>query len=295
VEGVGELFGQAFDAVVRRPRAILVPFLVDALVLVLGTTLFYSLGHVTLLFPQGYRLPNLPVAVPHALPGVGDVIEPTPSLHTLGRDVVVAAAAFIIVLIPIIAFAEAGFLGVLRAVYLAPTDVLEEGRHADAWSRIRDAFLASARAHGSTFLALRVVQAVLALAALILPIFLPALGSYDLGVLVVDVLLLYAPYAIVESKRGAIRAMRESVQLVSDHLATTLVALLFGFLLTGGMSILLTPLVRVFGPWGPLVASALYAPVGTVLSLYLYKVYLSFYPRDLTPEAAPAPTAAPAA
>lgn len=291
MDGVGELFGQAFDAVVRRPRAVLVPFLVDIIVLGLGTALFYSIGHVTLLFPQGYRLPDLPVAVPHALPGVGDIIEPTPSLHIFPQEVLIAAAAFIVILIPITAFAEAGFLGVLRAVYLEPIDVLEEGLHTDAWSRIRGAFLASARAHGSTFLGLRAVQAILALAALILPIYVPVLGSYGLGVLAVDVLLLYAPYAIVESKRGALGAMRESVQLVSDHLATTLVALLFGFLVTGGMAILLTPLVRVTGAYGPIVASVLYAPVGTVLSLYLYKVYLSFYPRDIAPEAAPAPTA----
>jgi hypothetical protein len=45
----------------------------------------------------------------------------------------------------------------------------------------------------------------------------------------------------------------------------------------------------------PFVVSALYAPVGTTLSLFLYRVYLGFYPQDALPEAMPAPVAAPAA
>lgn len=292
MEGVGELFGQAFDAVLRRPRVVVVPFLVDLVVLLLGTFLFFTVAGVSLLFPQGYRLPNLPVAIPHALPGAGDVIGPTPSLHLFPAPVVAAAAAFVVVLIPLVAFAEAGFLGALRAVYLQPIDVIVEGRHVDAWSRISDAFVASGKRDFAAFVVLRVIQAALALAALVLPLFLPAFGSYGLAVLAVDALLLYAPYAVIERGGGAFAAMRESVQLVSDHLATTLVALLFGFLVTGGMSILLAPLVARVGVYGPFLASALYAPVGTVLSLYLYKVYLSFYPKDAVAEPAPAPVAA---
>jgi hypothetical protein len=288
----GELFGQSFDAVYRRPRAILVPFLVDIGILLLGTVAFLALAGERLLFPQGYRLPNLLVAVPHALPTVGDVVGPTPSLHNFGQDVAIAATVLILLLIPVLAFAEAGFLGVLQAVYLRPTDPLEEGRHTDAWSRIREAFVMTGRRHFGTFLVLRAIQAALALAALVVPVLLPQFATYDLGVLAVDVLLLYAPYAAVETKRGAIASIRESVQLVADHLATTLVALLFGLLVTGGMSILLAPLAGLLGPWGPIAAGALYAPIGTVLSLYLYKVYLSFRPSEALPEAAPAPAAA---
>ncbi|MFA5861945.1 MAG: hypothetical protein WDA16_09665 [Candidatus Thermoplasmatota archaeon] len=292
MDGPGELFGQSFDAVFRRPRTVLVPFLVDVAVLFIGAFVFLAVAGVSILFPQGYRLPSLPVAVPHALPGVGDVIGPTPSLHLFPRDVIFAAAAFILLLTPLLAFAEAGFLGVLRAVYLRPADVLEEGRHPDAWSRIREAFVASGKKNFRPFMVLRAIQAALALAALVLPVLLPAFPNYGLAVVAVDVLLLYAPYAVIETGRGAFASMRESVQLVADHLATTLVALLFGLLLTGGMSILLGPVVRVVGPYGPYVASALYAPVGTVLSLYLYTVYLSFYPKDIAPQSTPAPVAA---
>lgn len=289
---MGELFGQSVDAVLRRPRGIIPPFLVDVAVLVLGTILFLSIAKVTLLFPQGYRLPNFPVAVPHALPTVGDVIGPTPELHNFGPEVILAAAALILILLPVLAFAEAGFLGVLRAVYIKPIDEIVEGRHADAWSRIRESFLASGRAHYGTFLALRSIQALLALAALAIPLFVPFFTNYGLGVLAVDVLLLWAPYAAVETRRGAVASIRESIQLVSDHLATTLVALLFGFLVTGGVSLLARPATDLLGPYAPLALSVAYLPLGTILSLFLYKVYLSFRPDEPAPETVPAPAAA---
>src|SRR5690349_9903236 len=111
MEGVGELFGRSVDAVLHRPRAVLVPLFVDLVYLLLGTALFVSIASVELLFPQGYRLPLFPVAVPHALPTVGDVMGPTPALHDLGRPVLVAALLLIVIAIPILAYAEAGFLG----------------------------------------------------------------------------------------------------------------------------------------------------------------------------------------
>src|SRR5206468_8578196 len=98
-------------------------------------------------------------------------------------------------------------------VYLEPVDPLE-GRHSDAWSRIREAFAASGRRHVRTFALLRAIQAALALVTLVLPVYLPIFGSYGLGVLAVDVLLLYAPYAAVESRKGFRASVRESVQLV---------------------------------------------------------------------------------
>lgn len=294
VEGVGELFGRSVDAVLRRPRSVVVPLLIDLAYLVLGTALFAMVANVELLFPQGYRLPLFPVAVPHALPTVGDIVGPTPSLAGFGREVLLAAIILILVSIPLLAFAEAGFLGVLKVVYLTEHDVLEEGRHPDAWSRVREAFGATARKHWRTFLALRGIQAVLAIAAMLLPRVLPQFSNYGLGVLAVDVLLLYAPYAAIEGNKGARASIRESVQLVSDHLATTLVALLFGFLLTGGMGLLAGPVVGVTGVWGPFLLSVLYAPVGTALALFLYNVYLSFQPRESLPESAPAPNVAPA-
>lgn len=287
MDGVGELFGRSVDAVLRRPRSTLVPLVVDVGMLVLGTAIFLTVAGVEIRFPQGYRLPNLPVAVPHALPTVGDIIGPTPALH-LDNFVLGAALAFIALGIPLLAFAEAGFLGVLRAVYLEPFDPLEEGRQVDAWGRIRAAFLTTGKRHFAAFLVLRTIQAVLAVAALLLPLLLPSFGSYGLGVLAVDVMLLYAPYAVIESKRGGFGAIRESVELVSDHLATTLVALLFGFLVTGGMAILAAPLVALTGAYAPFIAALLYAPVGTALSLFLYEVYLSFRPKEILPEAVPA-------
>jgi hypothetical protein len=280
------------DAVLRRPRPVLVPFLVDVAYLLVGTGLFVGLAGVELLFPQGYRLPNFPVAVAHALPTVGDVMGPTPALHELDRAIVLAASLLILLSIPLLAYAEAGFLGVLRAVYLQPEDPLETGRAPDAWAAIRAAFADTANRHFRTFLVLRGIQAALAFAALLLPLALPRIGNYGLAVLAVDILLLYAPYAAVETGRGPFAAARESIQLVSDHLATTLVALLFGFLLTGGVAILLTPLVAALGPWSPFLASALDAPVGTALALFLYRVYLGFYPREALPESTPAPAAA---
>jgi hypothetical protein len=291
VEGVGELFGRSVDAVLRRPRTALVPLAVDVVWLLLGTALFAAVG-VALLFPQGYRLPNFPVAVPHALPTVGDILGPTPDIHDVGGSAVLAAAILVLLGIPLLAYAEAGFLGVLRAVYLKEHDEIAEGRHADAWSRIRDAFLRNARLHGRTFIALRGLQALLALVALGLPVLLPQFSNYGLGILAVDVLLLYAPYAAVKSGRGAVHAIRESVQLVSDHLATTLVALLFGFLLTGGLGYIAARGAPALGSAGPFVFSAVYAPIGTLLALFLYRVYLSFYPQDLAPESVPAPNAA---
>lgn len=293
MNGVGELFGRSVDAVLRRPRTALVPLTVDVVWLLLGTVLFLTLAGVTILFPQGYRLPTFPVAVPHALPTVGDVMGPTPTaqIHDFGAGALAAASLLILVGIPLLAYAEAGFLGVLKRVYLTPHDTTEEGRHADAWSRIREAFHSSGRAHFRTFFVLRVIQAVLALVALVLPVALPQLPNTGLAVLAVDVLLLYAPYAAVETKRGSIAAMRESVQLVSDHLATTLVALLFGFLLTGGIGYVAEQAVRWLGVSTPFVAAIVYAPVGTLLALFLYRVYLGFYPQDIAPESVPAPNA----
>ena len=294
MDGVGELFGQSVDAVLRRPRAALVPFVVDVVFLAVGTTLFLWLAGESLFFPQGYRLPNFPMAVPHALPTVGDVMGPTPDVHALGVPVLAAAAILVLALVPLLAYAEAGFLGVLRAVYLDEADPLAEGRHRDAWSRVREAFADTGRRHFVPFLALRGVQAGLALAALFVPLAFPGAPSYSLGVLSIDLLLLYAPYAVVDRRVGALSAIRESVQLVSDHLASTLVALLFGLLVTGGISLLTTPLALLLGPAGPFVASALYAPFGTILALFLYKVYRSFRPQEAMPEAVPAPHAVPA-
>ncbi|HET6403812.1 MAG TPA: hypothetical protein VFH78_04140 [Candidatus Thermoplasmatota archaeon] len=296
MNGVGELFGRSVDAVLRRPRTALVPLMVDVVWLLVGTALFLTLASVTILFPQGYRLPTFPVAVPHALPTVGDVMGPTPSseIHLFGSGAIAAATLLILVGIPLLAYAEAGFLGVLRAVYLARHDPLEEGRHVDAWSRIREAFASSGRRHFRTFVVLRVIQAGLALVALALPVAFPRVPNTGLAILAVDVLLLYAPYAAVETKRGSIAAMRESVQLVSDHLATTLVALLFGFLLTGGIGYVAEQAVRWLGVYTPFVAAVVYAPVGTLLALFLYRVYLSFYPQDILPGSVPAPHVAPA-
>ena len=294
MHGVGELFGQSVDQVLRRPRGVVPPFLVDVAVMGLGTLLFLSIAGVELLFPQGYRLPDFPVAVPHALPTVGDVIGPEPARNFEGAAIL-AAALLILLLVPLLAYAEAGFLGMLRAVYLRPPeDPHAEGRHVDSWSRIREAFVVSGRRHFSTFAVLRAIQALLALAAIAIPRVLPFFANYGLGVLAVDVLLLWAPYAAIETRRGPVAAVRESVQLVSDHLATTLVALLFGFLVTGGIGLLANPMVRLLGPFPvPFLLSAIYLPLGTILSLFLYKVYLSFYPSENLPESAPAPVAAP--
>lgn len=291
MEGIGETFGRSVDAVIRRPRAAAVPLVVDLVFLGIGTILFVALAGIALLFPQGYRLPRFPVAVPHALPTVGDIMGPEPSIHLFGRPAILAAALLIVLTIPLLAYAEAGFLGVLRAVYLARHDPLEEGRHVDAWSRIREAFTDAGRKHFRAFLVLRAIQAALALVALALPLLLPRFGNYGLGVLAVDVMLLWAPYAAVETERGPVAAIRESIQLVSDHLASTLVALLFGFLLTGGLSLLVSQVSGFLGPAAPFVAAVLYAPVGTLLALFLYRVYLGFYPRDVAPESTPAPAA----
>lgn len=292
MHGVGENFGRSVDAVLRRPRTALVPLFVDVVWLLGGTILFASLAGVRLLFPQGYRLPNFPVAVPHALPTVGDVIGPTPDLHAVGSGALVAAGALIMLGIPLLAWAEAGFLGVLKTVYLTEHDAILEGRHADAWSRIREAFALTARRHFRTFLVLRAIQAGLALVALVLPILVPQLPNYGLGVLAVDVLLLFAPYAAVEARKGPVAAIRESMQLVSDHLATTLVALLFGFLLTGSIGYVAHLATPYLGVATPFVAAVVYAPVGTLLALFLYRVYLSFYPQETLPESTPAPHAA---
>lgn len=289
MDGVGELFGSSVDEILRRPRVALVPFMIDVAMLVAGTAIFLSVAGIEVQFPQGYRLPNLPVAVPHALPTVGDIMGPTPALGQVGREVAAAAVVLILVAIPALAFAEAGFLGVLKAVFIEPHDTILEGRQPDAWARIREAFVTTGRRHFATFAALRLVQAALAVAALFMPILLPRFGNYGLGVLAVDVLLIFAPYAAIENRLGPIAAARESVQHVSDFLATTLVALLFGFLLTGGMAILVAPLVPVLGAqYAPFVAAALYAPVGTMLSLFLYHVYLSVSPREALPESVPA-------
>lgn len=295
MEGVGELFGRSVDALLRRPRPSLVPFIVDLATILGGTLLFLAFAGVNLLFPQGYRLPRLPVAVPHALPTVGDVMGPTPAIEAFGGEALVAAAALILLLWPTLAFAEAGFLGVLKLVYLQEEDVLERGDRPDAWRLIRARFFLAGRLHFRTFLVLRGIQSILGLAALFAHLLPPPLQNYDVGVFAVDVMLLYAPYAAIETARGPIAAIRESLQLVSDRLATTLVALMFGLLVTGGVSILVAPLAGALGFWGPFLVAALYAPIGTVLALFLYNVYLSFYPRESLPESTPASVTAPAA
>jgi len=289
MDGVGDEFGEAIDAVLRRPRAASVPLLIDVIMLAIGTLLFASIAGVRLLFPQGYRLPNLRVAIPHALPSVGDIMGPTPAVHDFGLQTIVAAVVLVVATIPLLAYCEAGFLGVLRRVYLTPHDAVETGYHADAWVRISAAFQQAGQQHFVAFLVLRGVQGALALAVLVMPLLLPSVGDYGLGVFAVDLLLLFAPYAAIERGQGAVAAMRESLQLVSDHLAPTLVALLFGFLLTGGMAILVAPLVSLLGVAAPFVASLLYAPVGTALSLFLYRIYLRFTRAEALPEAAPAP------
>lgn len=283
MQGVGELFGSSFDDVLRRPAPALVPLIVDVTLLLSGALVFSAALGVVVFAGPPHALPSMPLAVPEALPSVTSLHDASALAFFAGARGFLALATLVLVAVPLLAFAEGGFIGVLAEAYL-PRDPLEERE--ESLSAIRDAFLREGRAAFGALLALRMLQVALAAAAVLLPAYFPYFGSSFFGLVAFDFFFLFAPYVAVLERRSALASLRKSFRTVSDYLASSLVALLFGLLTMGGLAALLVPVLRVAGPAGALAGAVVVAPVGTVLSLFYLKVYLSFHPAERYPAAA---------
>ncbi len=283
MQGVGELFGSAFDDVIRRPAPAVIPAIADVLLVLAGAIVFAtSVGEPSLAqAPQG--LAAMPFSVPEALPSVADLRDATATVLAPGTLrawlAVGAVAAFSI---PVAAFARGGLVGALVEAYLPrrddPLATPPEGPDA-----LKDAFLRHGAASFGPLLILGAIESAVAIAAISLPGRVPFVRSSLLGLIAFDFLFIFAPYVVVLERRGALAAMRRSVGTVSDYLASSLVALLFGLLTTGGFGVLLAELVSLVGPAGIVAGAILYAPVGTVLSLFYLKVYVSLRPASRLP------------
>lgn len=296
MQGIGELFGSAFDDVIRRPTPAIVPAVVDvALLLVGAVVLSTTLGIVAFAHaPQG--LPVMPFTVPEPLPSVTDLRDPTGPLLGPSPRTLIAVATVWLLSIPVLAYARGGFIGLLLEVYLPRgDDPLDRGPA--GFEELRGAFTSHASAAFGPLLLIGLLEAVVGLAAVALPATLPYFRNSLLGLIAFDFLTMFAPYIVVIEGKGALASLRKSVRTVSDFLASSLVALLFGLLVTGGLGALLGPVVAFVGPAGLLVGAVLFAPVGAILALFYLKVYLSFHPTDRYPimaKESPAAAQAPA-
>ncbi|MHB8605874.1 MAG: hypothetical protein ACYDCK_11525 [Thermoplasmatota archaeon] len=288
--GIGELFGSSFDEVLRRPIPALVPLALDLATLAVVALLVGPLGA-----PASSPPLSPPISVPTALPTSADVVPALGAIDHLAAAPLLFVVAAVLVLLPIAAYVEAGFLGVLLDAYLPrraePLTSVEPKSARD----LLTTFERSARTHFGAIFVLRAATAAFRFGAVLLFLRTPFLKNDLLGILAFDFILLYAPYVAVVEGKNALEAARWSFRHVADALATTLVALLFGLLTTGGLEALLAPILARVGLLAWPLAAALYAPVGCALSLFYLKVYLSLVPNERLPsvaEKAPATMAA---
>lgn len=281
MEAVGELYGSSFDLVLRRPRSVLVALLSETAV-VLAAGLYFSVAvgaavHV----PLSRLTAAFPFAVPTALPSLGDVMR-APSMLGARVDLLV----FLALAFPVLAWAEGGFIGVLNRRFLQESDLDRAERRDWTLEELKAVFLSEARRHLPALLVLKlIVAAVLLLPLLLTP--LPYFRNFALGALIVEFVLMYAPFVVVREGAGALDAIRASFTAVSDYLATSLVALLFLLLTTGGFAAALGALAPYAGGWIVPLALVVYAPVGTALSLFLLRVYAAMRPTEQLPAAIP--------
>lgn len=284
MHGIGELFGSAFDDVLKRPLPAIIPAIVDLVALLVGAIVTSTALGVVLFVSAARALPHMPVAVPEALPSITQLHDASELLAAAGVQGWLALVAIALITIPFLAWAEGGFIGVLLEAYLPRRDdpLADPPVGLDALWRTFTAH--GRRAFGALFV-LRLLQTIVALGAIGLPRVLPYFENSLLGLVMVDAFFLYAPFIIVTRNANAFTALRESVRTVSDYLASTLVALLFGLLPLGGLAALLDHGLDLVGPPALLVGAVVLAPVGTVLTLFYLKVYLSLRPGEWLPQA----------
>ncbi len=277
MEGVGEVFGQCVDDVIRRPISALVPLLQDATLF--GIVALAARGLPTLnLGPYHVgRDPEYPFAIPGALPSITDLFDvPRALVSPIGLSFI-AAILLAVVTIVTLAYVEAGFIASLKRLYvdprvarLDPGALLDEPSLADA----RRAFIHGATSRGAPLALFRLALGSVAFTAAYLSTILPDIDAGLTGVLVIEGFLVYAPYALVLDDVGPLGAARRSLRVASDKLATTLVMLLFLFATTGAVAGFVTVLNGFAGGLGVVLGAALYAVAGTVLSLFVLRVYL---------------------
>ncbi len=296
MDGVGEVFGQSVDDVVRRPVAALVPLVQDAVVILLVVVAAQGIPNLDL---GPYHIGDEPpyaFAVPGALPSILDLFDvPGALLEYGGRDLVAGGFLAIVMLI-ILAFAEAGYLTALKRLHVDPRVArAEPGALPDepTLGDARMAFVDGALARGPPLAIYRLVLAVVATVAALAASLIPGARAGIVGVLVMESLLLFAPYAIVLDGSGFLSGVRRSIRFVSDHLASTLVTLLFLFASTGAVAALVLWLRGILGFAGVILGAGVYAWAGTVLSLFVLRVFLGIEgkPEGAVARKAPAESA----
>lgn len=279
LEGIGERFGSSFDDVRRDPRPAVVALLFDAAVLAaLVAVLALASGA-----PPHARF--LPFGVPGALPTFTDVVDLPGVAETAAGPLqgTMVAVALALALAPVAAWLEGGAVGALKAAYVDR----EQGA-------LRPAFATAAGRSFRALLAYRLFLHGALVAGAVAGRAFPGFTQEVVGAIVLEFVLVFTPFAIVLDGESAWGGMKKSAAAVGDHLATCLVMLLFGLLVTGGASALARETAQALGPWAILPLAAVYAVVGTAMSTFLLKVWLSFRPPEKLAQSAPVRAAAPA-
>ena len=277
MEGVGELFGESVDDVVRRPRPVVVPLLLDLVTFGFAAALLTLVLQSPSLVADPRGVGAFQFGIPRGLPSLGDVLAPLAPAALVEEEGLLAATAALFLALPLAAYLEGGFI---RA--------LSELRDPESRAFTGSGFHDNALRHFWPLLALRGLLLALTLAAAALGARIEGLRDTDVVVLVVSFLLIFAPYVVVLERTGPFRAIRRSAQLFADFPATCLAMLLFLLLTTAAALAFVGPAINLVGlPGGIAFGIVLYAPVGTVLSLFVLRVYRALNPAEEMPEAAP--------
>lgn len=277
--GIGELFGESVDAVIRRPAPAAVPLLVDAAAFLALLLVVEAVGLGADRLP--YDRAAFGFGITSALPSLADTLDLAAAARALVGGGIGYVAIALAVLVPVAAFAEAGFVAVLKSAYL-------DREHRP----LLEVFLPAAKARFLPMLLYRAVLAAAFLLALVLATQGGVFRNSAAGALMLRFLLLFAPYAIVVDGAPFLEGVKRSLAAVGDHLATSLVLLLFLLLVSGGVAAVLAPFVHAFGPVAILLGILVYAPVGTALATFVLLVWTSFRPEAAGIDGAPAPSAA---
>jgi hypothetical protein len=272
------MFGETVDTVLRRPVVSIVPIFVDVagfLAVLLALTL---LGTPNL--SGAYARATFGFGISTGLPSLADtldVISATRGLDPYGFALLGVVA---VILVPIVAYVEAGFVGLVHAAYI-------EDRDEPIFELVRE----SAR---SRFRPMLVYRSILAVGFLLTLGLAYSSGARNgaAGALALRFLLVFVPYAIVVDGATALHAIKDSLVAIVDNLAICLVLLLFLLLVSGGMAAVVAPFVGRFGGVALIAGMVVYGPIGTVMSTFVLKVWLSLKPEEPLPEATPAPAAA---
>ncbi|MHB8585396.1 MAG: hypothetical protein ACYDDF_06115 [Thermoplasmatota archaeon] len=276
--GIGEMFGQTVDTVRRRPIVAIVPLLMDVGAFLIALLVVAAIDPSTIDNAYGHAVFGFGIST--GLPSLVDTFDVIAASQGVADRWLLFLGAFAVVLVPVAAYVEAGFVGLVHKSYV-------EGKE----EPIVDLFLPTARAR---FLPMFFYRATLVGGFILLLILSTRTDSRNgvAGALALRFLLLFVPYAIVVDEASFLDAVKQSLLAIVDHLATCLVLLLFLLLVSGGVAAVLAPFVHRFGGVALIAGMAVFAPIGTILSTFVLKVWLSFKPQDAAPQAAPAPTPA---